>query len=73
MGTYKVVSVDILFKEGRPGGDSKKKAQLIQDYLNAQIKDGWIYRDGVSHTITEGFSAGYNESFLVLQEVQHGY
>ena len=73
MGTYKVVSVDILFKEGRPGGDSKKKAQLIQDYLNAQIKDGWTYRDSVSHTITEGFSAGYNESFLVLQEVQHGY
>ena len=73
METYKVVSVDTLFKEGRPGNDSKKKAQLIQDYLNAQFKDAWVYRGSVSHTITEGFSAGYNESFLVLQLIPQSY
>lgn len=67
MEPYRVVSVDHLFKEGRPGGDARKKAQIMQDYLNAQFKDGWVYRGSVSHTITEGFSAGYAESFLVLQ------
>lgn len=72
MEPYKVVSVEALFKEGRPGGDSRKKAQLLQDYLNAQIRDGWTYRDSVIHTITEGLSAGYSESFLVLQEVPKG-
>lgn len=72
METYKVVSVESLFKEGRPGGDSRKKAQLLQDYLNAQTKDGWMYRDSVSHTIMEGLSAGYTESFLVLQEIPRG-
>ncbi len=67
MEPYRVVSVDNLFKEGRPGGDARKKAQIMQEYLNAQFKGGWVYRGSVSHTITEGFSAGYTESFLVLQ------
>jgi len=67
MEPYRVVSVDSLFKEGRPGGDARKKAQMIQDYLNTQFKEGWVYRGSVNNTITEGFSAGYTESFLVLQ------
>jgi hypothetical protein len=74
METYKVVGVEPLFKEGRTGADSKKRAKVIQEHLNAQIGDGWVYRDSISHTITEGFSAGYTESFLILQRVpQQGY
>ena len=69
MEAYKVVGVEPLFKEGRTGADSKKRAKVIQDYLNAQIGDGWVYRDSISHTIAEGFSAGYTESFLILQRV----
>jgi hypothetical protein len=69
METYQVISVEHLFKEGRTGGDSKKRAKVIQEQLNAQIGDGWVYRDSIGHTITEGFSAGYTESFLILQRV----
>ena len=69
MEAYKVVGAEQLFKEGRTGSDSKKRAQVIQEHLNAQIRDGWVYRDSVSHTIAEGFSAGYTESFLILQRV----